>query len=302
MNHTEPIAEGDYFDLSLVPERFTGYSGLSAHNVWRSIYEENCFGLSELNLMGRKSLAAVSLPESMSEVFRDGGIEPDEQCLEKRVYYKVISGLRISYLLSLHTHHFLHRTSRIHFYSHLPGIPQSDHWRMGKLNFSPNVNRKQIVVQAPNLECFIDRVVSHPERLQYIYFNTVLMLRAVARLGPYLSAFDYCSTGNHEDDQQTLAKIFSVVDIAQNVGKFDETLLFRGEDANVSAVSFLCTVLLILIVLQILKEEFKTHFRNVTRIMDCVGCAKCRLWGKVQTTGLATAMKILFEMDEKALE
>lgn len=113
---------------------------------------------------------------------------------------------------------------------------------MGKPNFSPNVNPKQMVVQAPNLECFIDRVVSHPERLQYIYFNTVLMLRAVARLGPYLSAFDYCSTGNHEDDQQTLAKIFSVVDIAQNVGKFDETMLFRGEDANVSAISLLCTV------------------------------------------------------------
>lgn len=36
--------------------------------------------------------------------------------------------------------------------------------------------------------------------------------------------------------------------------------------------------------------------------MDCVGCNKCQLWGKVQTTGLATALKILFEMDEKALE
>jgi hypothetical protein len=36
--------------------------------------------------------------------------------------------------------------------------------------------------------------------------------------------------------------------------------------------------------------------------MDCVGCGKCQLWGKVQTTGLATAMKILFELDEKALE
>jgi hypothetical protein len=55
-------------------------------------------------------------------------------------------------------------------------------------------------------------------------------------------------------------------------------------------------------VLQILKEEFKEHFRNVSRIMDCVGCDKCRLWGKVQTTGLGTALKILFELDEKALE
>jgi hypothetical protein len=51
-----------------------------------------------------------------------------------------------------------------------------------------------------------------------------------------------------------------------------------------------------------LKEEFKEHFRNVSRIMDCVGCDKCRLWGKVQTTGLGTALKILFELDEKALE
>ncbi|KAF9469905.1 endoplasmic reticulum Oxidoreductin 1-domain-containing protein, partial [Collybia nuda] len=242
--------EGEYFDLSLIPERFTGYSGHSAHRVWRSIYEENCFGLSELNLMSGKSPAPVSLPDSMSDVFRDGDIEPDEHCLEKRVYYKVISGLHAS----ISTHiclEYLNQTN--------------GEW-------------------GPNLECFIDRVVSHPERLQYIYFNTVLMLRAVARLGPYLSAFDYCSTGNHEDDQQTLTKIFSVVDIARNVGKFDETVLFRGENAN------------------ILKEEFKTHFRNVTRIMDCVGCAKCRLWGKVQTTGLATAMKVLFEMDEKALD
>ena len=53
---------------------------------------------------------------------------------------------------------------------------------------------------------------------------------------------------------------------------------------------------------QILKAEFKDRFRNVSRIMDCVGCDKCRLWGKVQITGLAAAMKILFEMDDKALE
>ena len=36
--------------------------------------------------------------------------------------------------------------------------------------------------------------------------------------------------------------------------------------------------------------------------MDCVGCDKCRLWGKIQTTGLGTAMKVLFELDERNLE
>lgn len=41
-------------------------------------------------------------------------------------------------------------------------------------------------------------------------------------------------------------------------------------------------------------EEFKEHFRNVTRIMDCVSCERCRLWGKIQTTGVGTALKVLF--------
>ncbi|KAJ7496038.1 hypothetical protein B0H11DRAFT_2001621 [Mycena galericulata] len=225
--------EGDYYDLSLIPERYTGYSGLDAARVWRSIYEENCFGLSEVNLLTFRNDAG------------EGG-----QCLEKRVYYKVISGLHAS--ISTHICH--------------------EHMNQSTGEWSPN------------LQCFINRVASHPERLQYIYFNTVLLLRAVARIGPYLSAFDYCSTGNHEDDAETLAKLSNVISIAQNAGRFDETVLFRGEDAN------------------ILKEEFKVHFRNVSRIMDCVGCDKCRLWGKVQTTGVATALKILFEMDEKALD
>lgn len=56
-----------------------------------------------------------------------------------------------------------------------------------------------------------------------------------------------------------------------------------------------------LIMQQVVKEEFKAHFRNVSRIMDCVGCDKCRLWGKIQTSGVGTALKILFELDDNAL-
>jgi len=46
-----------------------------------------------------------------------------------------------------------------------------------------------------------------------------------------------------------------------------------------------------------LKAEFRERFRNVSRIMDCVGCDKCRLWGKLQTGGYGTALKVLFEFD-----
>ena len=31
-----------------------------------------------------------------------------------------------------------------------------------------------------------------------------------------------------------------------------------------------------------LKVEFREHFKNITRVIDCVGCDKCKLWGKLQ--------------------
>jgi ERO1-like protein beta len=77
-------------------------------------------------------------------------------------------------------------------------------------------------------------VASHPERLQYIYFNTVLLLRAVARLGPYLEAYNYCSTATLEDDDITRKTLLNAIDIAKTVGRFDEKALFRGENADVS--------------------------------------------------------------------
>lgn len=78
--------EGDYVDLTLIPEYYTGYSGEKAHRVWRSIYEENCFGLTEYDVISGRSNAP--LPHTMNEHLGEG----DEQCLEKRVYYKIISG------------------------------------------------------------------------------------------------------------------------------------------------------------------------------------------------------------------
>ncbi len=71
------------------------------------------------------------------------------------------------------------------------------------------------------------------------------------------------------------------------------------------------------------QEEFRLHFKNISRIMDCVGCSKCRLWGTLQvklqlfiwnwsaltwdenepllsrqTQGLGTALRILFSEKE----
>lgn len=51
-----------------------------------------------------------------------------------------------------------------------------------------------------------------------------------------------------------------------------------------------------------MKIEVKNSFRNISRIMECVSCEKCKLWGRIQTTGLGTALKVLFSYDENPLE
>ncbi|KAF1795559.1 protein of unknown function DUF4243 [Phytophthora cactorum] len=50
-----------------------------------------------------------------------------------------------------------------------------------------------------------------------------------------------------------------------------------------------------------LEVQFREKFQNVSRIMDCVTCEKCRLWGKLQTMGLGTAIKILLAEDASAI-
>lgn len=70
------FVDGDYVDLTLNPERFTGYIGPSAHRVWSAIYSENCFGLTQ-----------EVLNEPVPDITQAKG-----ECLEQRVYYKIISG------------------------------------------------------------------------------------------------------------------------------------------------------------------------------------------------------------------
>ncbi|ORY87524.1 hypothetical protein BCR35DRAFT_277447 [Leucosporidium creatinivorum] len=264
-------SEGVYVDLLENPERFTGYAGQSASRVWKAIYEENCFapvpyidpsrstseggtGFAPLNGFGMSSLPSGpgggGWGDSEKKLIgslagpKDGG---DEICLEKRVFYRVISGLHAS--ISIHIcDDYLDQ--------------QTGEW-------------------APNLQCFITRIGQHPERLQNVYFTYVLLLRALSKSGPQLLR----TLQDTSSEPATIEKLSTLVDVATGCpSTFDETSMFSGPSA------------------EILKTEFKEHFRNVSRIMDCVGCDKCRLWGKMQVTGLGTALKLLFSYDgESAL-
>ena len=90
----------------------------------------------------------------------------------------------------------------------------------------------------PNLACFITRIAEHPERLQNVYFNYVLMLRALTKAAPYLRQYNY-NTGDEQVDARTKQLVTALLDKAESCqATFDETSMFSGPEAKVRSDAF----------------------------------------------------------------
>eukprot|EP00850_Spirogloea_muscicola_P021849 SM000265S09770 [mRNA] locus=s265:67573:70810:+ [translate_table: standard] len=209
-----------YVNLLLNSEGYTGYKGDSARRIWQAIYAENCFS---------------------------GGL--NDTCTERRIFYRLISGLHTSVSTHIAAHYLLDQAQ--------------DQW-------------------GENPAIFKERVADDPQRLQNLYFTFLFVLRAVMKASEYLSQAEY-STGNSGEDAETSALMDRLVHHerlhAACPVPFDEAQMWKGADGLE------------------LKHQLQGHFRNISALMDCVGCEKCRLWGKLQILGLGTALKILFSVD-----
>lgn len=181
-----------------------------------------------------------------------------DACLEERVFYRLVSGLHASINIHLCSEYLL---------------PEKN------LNFAtPNG------VWGPNLDEFKRRFspdstgAAGEQWLRNLYFTYIVELRALAKIAPYLRRGEFY-TGFDSDDKEVQLAVKDLLNIVEKFpSHFDESLMFTGASSK-------------------LKLEFREKFYNITRIMDCVGCEKCRLWGKLQTQGMGTALKILFSGD-----
>ncbi|RKF72739.1 Endoplasmic reticulum oxidoreductin-1 [Golovinomyces cichoracearum] len=260
--------KGDYVSLVDNPERFTGYAGEGPKQIWDAIYRENCFSGS--SYLGSKTSTTLTSPQRSAaselklvlqnqrslkilERFQDKnsdfisrdtpGFVYESECLERRVFYRIVSGMHTS--ISAHI-----------CYDYLD--QKSGRW-------------------SPNIRCYKERIHNQHDRISNLYFNYAIVMRAIIKLGPYLSEYAYCSD-DATQNSITKIKVQSLVEKASAMPQlFDESVMFVNEDGPS------------------LKEDFRRRFRNISRIMDCVGCDKCRLWGKLQTAGYGAALKVLFE-------
>uniref|UniRef100_A0A8C5AGA1 ERO1-like protein alpha n=1 Tax=Gadus morhua TaxID=8049 RepID=A0A8C5AGA1_GADMO len=253
--------DAQYVDLLLNPERFTGYKGPAAWQIWNSIYEENCFKVNPLlnntfvwhTVNPGCSLCVISFLVSLSAPAFYRWL--DGQCVEKRAFYRLISGLHSSINIHLSARYLM-----------------DDNWFQKK--WSHNVSEFQ--------QRFDSELTAGegPKRLRNLYFLYLIELRALAKALPFFQQSSFqLYTGQPRKDQAHKELLLEVLRLADTFPlHFNENSLFAGDEKEAGK----------------LKEDIRLSFKNISRIMDCVGCFKCRLWGKLQTQGLGTALKVLF--------
>lgn len=228
------MEDADFADLVANPERFTGYKGAHAHKIWNSIYNENCFGDTET--------VSPYGPEI-------------ESCLEKRVFYRLISGLHASINIHLSAQ-----------YLHKGHLNQPEYWGYNIKEFKRRFNPGKTNGQGP-------------QWLKNLYFLYLVELRAITKAASYFERETFYAGRSVQSDQETKQAVMDFLQVTKGFeSHFDERSLFRSNTKETLR----------------LREQFQLKFRNITKIMDCVGCDKCKLWGKVQTRALGTALKILF--------
>ena len=101
-----------------------------------------------------------------------------------------------------------------------------------------------------------------PERVKNIYFLYLVELRAISKVTKILQDLEL------ENEAKELLESISQ-SVTEFPHHFQETDLFVDENMNNEE----------------LKEMFKTNFMKISELMDCLGCERCKVWGKLQVTG-----------------
>jgi len=181
-----------------------------------------------------------------------------DMCYEERVLYRLLSGMH----------------SSINIHIALSYFPPSTAAK--RSNWAPNPGR------------FSDLFTDSPERLKNLHFAFVVSLRALRKASTLLYDYNYTAEDDLEGEH-TSKLVRRLLDTrilnscSQVFEAFDESLMF-GEQESPSAVATL-------------KQNFKGVFQNISKLMDCVSCQKCKLHGKLALLGVGTALKVLLLPD-----
>lgn len=132
-----------------------------------------------------------------------------------------------------------------------------------------------------NTDIYEKRIRAFPERIDNLRVAFALVARAVSKAAANVDPNTYkYDTGDRENDAFTANILREILE--NQLLKPCEKRIFDESDMFLEKTKHRL-------------PEFRAAFRNISTIMNCVGCEKCRLWGKLQFLGLGTALRILFD-------
>lgn len=128
-----------------------------------------------------------------------------------------------------------------------------------------------------------ERVLDHPDRVENLYVAFALLLRAVVKAGAAVSAAVPSEDplfGNSLTNwtDSLLPELIRMSNECPHT--FDESILLDQPEFRLK------------------RTELQRRFQQLQQIMKCVGCDRCKLWGTLQTLGIGTALRVLFDNDE----
>ena len=132
-----------------------------------------------------------------------------------------------------------------------------------------------------NVSYVTNKFLYHKDKINYLFFLYSLMLKAVNKAVPFLLEYDYSSGNKTEDDltKKIIKEIFryELQDMDLIEDDFQNTYEYFENFISSNRIS-----------------ELIIRFRNISSIIDCVTCSKCRMHAKLEVFGIATMLKIMF--------
>ena len=140
-----------------------------------------------------------------------------------------------------------------------------------------------------NISYVTSKFLYHKDKIDNLFFLYSLILKAANKAVPFLLEYDY-SSGNNTEDQMTLNIIKEL--FRHELKNFDE-IENTFKDSYVKFENFIYSNMI---------SELIIRFRNISSIIDCVTCSKCRMHAKLEVFGIATMLKIMFAKNNEELK
>ena len=152
-----------------------------------------------------------------------------------------------------------------------------------------NFRNRQTNESYVNVSYVTNKFLYHKDKIDYLFFLYSLMLKAVNKAVPFLLNYDY-SSGNKTEDKMTLRIIkeifrYELLNMDLIEDSFQDTYAYFDNFISSNRLS-----------------ELIIRFRNISSIIDCVTCSKCRMHAKLEVFGIATMLKILFAPNNEELK